>query len=393
MTDGSAGGGTIPAWGWHPAGAMPEAASLVDRSGQGEGPLVGPVAPELVQAPLMRHPPALSQRHPGLSIRLMYHVLTERDREPDALLRAARVTEKVLREPRTEVTRAQELAAVEHFQAATADLPGIALLTGRRYRIVTYGAFGLGMLTARDLSQALRIGIAYQRLSYSLMSFSMDLDPGGTVRLLMDDQDVPEHVRAFLVQRDLAAVVSLCDDLWGAPFPFDGAEVVMPPPREAEHYERVLGIPVTFGASVNALSFPSDLLDRAMPQGTPAMEELYERQCRALLERATGDRELVEQVVQRLVRASRAAMPSLDAVAADLAVSPRTLRRRLADAGTSYGSLVAEMREQLARELLADTNLTVEQVAEELGYAETSSFSRAFTRWTGSSPSAYRMLP
>ena len=333
--------------------------------------------------------PALRERHPGLSIRLMYHVLAEHGRDAGALLAAADVDARVLTEPMTEVTRRQELAAVAHVQAVTHDLPGIALQIGRRYRVVTYGAFGLGMLTARDLRHALRIGIAYQRLSYSLMSFSMELRDG-TVRIVMDDRDIPAPVRAFLVERDLAAVVSLCDDLWGAPFPFTALEVALPRPGHADLYAEVLERPVRFDAPVHALAFAEDLLDHPLPQATPAMEELYERQCRVLLERSRQESALVEEVVHQLVRASRGPMPSLDEVARRLRLSPRTLRRRLAEADTTFGTLVAEVRELLARELLSDTSLTIEQVAHELGYAETSSFTRAFTRWTGHPPSALR---
>jgi AraC-like DNA-binding protein len=331
----------------------------------------------------------LDQRHPGLSVRLMHHVLDEHGREAEGMLRAAGLDREVVSDPLTEVTRRQELAAVAHFRDATRDLPGIALRTGRRYRVVTYGAFGLGMLTARDLRQALRIGITYQRLSYSLMEFSMELD-GDTVRIVMDDAQLPAELRTFLVERDLAAVVSLCDDLWGTPFPFDGAEVAGPAPAHAPTYEQVLGVPVAFDAPQHALTFPARLLERPLPQGTPAMEELYERQCRALLDRAAGDDELVDRVLQRLVRSTRASMPTLDEVAGELAVSPRTLRRQLAASGTSFGTLLARVRRQLAVELLLETSLTVEQIAAELGYAETSSFTRAFTRWTGLPPSRYR---
>lgn len=338
----------------------------------------------------MREQRHLHERHPGLSVRLMHHVLEEHGRGGDDMLRAAGLAPGVVDDPLTEITRAQELAAVAHFQRVTSDLEGIALRTGRRYRVVTYGAFGLGMLTARDLRQALRIGITYQRLSYSLMTFSIELVGDETVRILMDDARLPPELRDFLAERDLAAVVSLCDDLWGAPFPFDAAEVARAAPDHAHVFEQVLGVPVTFGGSRHALTFPARLLDRPLPQGTPAMEELYERQCRALLERVAGDDDLVERVLQRLVRSTRTEMPSLEQLAGELAMSPRTLRRRLAAAGTSFGALVTRVRRQLATELLLETSLTVEQIALELGYAETSSFSRAFTRWTGQPPSRYR---
>jgi AraC-like DNA-binding protein len=84
------------------------------------------------------------------------------------------------------------------------------------------------------------------------------------------------------------------------------------------------------------------------------------------------------------------APPSLAEVASMLHLSPRTLRRRLAEEGTSYRTLLDEVRGQLAEELLLNEQLTVEEVAQRLGYAETSSFTHAFRRWTGQGPRALR---
>ena len=71
-------------------------------------------------------------------------------------------------------------------------------------------------------------------------------------------------------------------------------------------------------------------------------------------------------------------------------MTPRTLRRRLLDEGTSYRALCDEAREALAEELLAAPLLAVERIAERLGYANASSFILAFKRWKGQPPQAYR---
>jgi AraC-like DNA-binding protein len=331
----------------------------------------------------------LGQRHPALSVVLMHDLLEELGRDGAALLAAAGVPAAVLEDPLSEVTRLQELSAVEHLVAHTCDLPDLALRLGRRYRIVTYGAFGLGMLTSRTLQHALRIGIAYQRLTYTWSTFSLQPAAEGEVAVLLEDEQTPAHVRAFVVERDLAAVVALFEDAWGQPFPFTAATTRAPAPAHAAAYEEVLGVPVTFDAADHTLRFPAGLLSHPLPQGTAAMEALYERQCQALLERLTAEHDAVEHVLGVLVRGN-GRPPSLGEVAAELAVSDRTLRRHLAEAGTSFGDLVARVQLQLARDLLADTDLSVEAIALQLGYAETASFSRAFRRWTGEPPSALR---
>jgi AraC-like DNA-binding protein len=82
--------------------------------------------------------------------------------------------------------------------------------------------------------------------------------------------------------------------------------------------------------------------------------------------------------------------PALTTTAANLAVSPRTLQRRLREEGTSFGQLLDELRREFALRLLRDRKLAVYEVAFLLGYAEPSTFHRAFRRWTGLSPLRFR---
>lgn len=79
-----------------------------------------------------------------------------------------------------------------------------------------------------------------------------------------------------------------------------------------------------------------------------------------------------------------------DQLARRISLSPRTLRRRLVDEGTSYNAILAEVRQGRAMELLTTTRLSMENVALHLGFSEVSSFYRAFKSWTGSTPSRFR---
>jgi AraC-like DNA-binding protein len=81
--------------------------------------------------------------------------------------------------------------------------------------------------------------------------------------------------------------------------------------------------------------------------------------------------------------------PTLSDVADELCVHPRTLRRRLADEGTSFREVLNEARSAVAVDLLRNVGLTVEEASKRLGYTEVSTFSNAFRRWHGVTPSAY----
>ena len=104
-----------------------------------------------------------------------------------------------------------------------------------------------------------------------------------------------------------------------------------------------------------------------------------------LLQRRLGRAGLSSAVRYELLR-NPGHLPSQEAVASALYVSVRTLRRQLAEEDTSFRALVDETRLLLAEELLRTGRLSVEAIAERLGYAESASFVRAFVRWTGMPP-------
>lgn len=85
-------------------------------------------------------------------------------------------------------------------------------------------------------------------------------------------------------------------------------------------------------------------------------------------------------------------MPSLSEVAELLHLSPRTLRRRLDDLGTSYNALLSTVRKRIAVRYLVNTAMTTEEIAELLNYSDAANFRHAFKRWTGRSPREYRLI-
>jgi AraC-like DNA-binding protein len=98
---------------------------------------------------------------------------------------------------------------------------------------------------------------------------------------------------------------------------------------------------------------------------------------------------LAEQIRDRMLRRP-SAMPSIDTVAEELHIAPRSLRRRLASEGTSYRALLDEVRQTLAEELLLSADMKLADIADRLGYAEAAPFINAFKRWTGVSPNRFR---
>jgi AraC-like DNA-binding protein len=98
---------------------------------------------------------------------------------------------------------------------------------------------------------------------------------------------------------------------------------------------------------------------------------------------------LIEQIRELL--AQRAPYyPGLDSLAAQFCITPRTLKRRLACRGLRYQDLLDQLRSAHALRLLAQPGLPIEQIAEQVGYSSAANFHRAFRRWTGAAPGAFR---
>jgi AraC-like DNA-binding protein len=162
-----------------------------------------------------------------------------------------------------------------------------------------------------------------------------------------------------------------------------------PPPRTNEH-ARVFGAPVLFRCMGNAMVIEREFCDRQVPTADrrqyPILEDYLERQ----LENRPTENRFVISVQAAIGNAMKDGEPKVADVAAAIGVSVRTLQRRLSESDVDYRALVDDTRRDLALRYLRDRRHTPSDVAYLLGYSELSAFSRAFRRWTGSTPSDYR---
>ena len=178
---------------------------------------------------------------------------------------------------------------------------------------------------------------------------------------------------------------------------FRVTEVLLPYRRPSPPDERTpdghtlfFGAPVRWEARDLALCFPATLLSAPIEHGDPHLASLLETFANARLqslppEDATGD------VRRAIARALRAGDTSLAAVARELALTPRTLQRRLLRAGARYQQLVDQARRDLSLHLVRNQqSLSLQEIAFVLGFSEPAAFHRAFRRWTGTTPAAYR---
>jgi AraC-like DNA-binding protein len=166
------------------------------------------------------------------------------------------------------------------------------------------------------------------------------------------------------------------------------AELALPEPAYFTRF-RAVAPNIRFDQPRNRLVFDASILDYRLATSDPAALQLAREQCERALETLGFDGRIVARVRAAIPKAD-GGFRSLDEVATKLTVSTRTLKRKLAAAGTAFSTLVDHARLERARRLLESSRLTVDAIADSLGYSDTANFTRAFRRWTGTTPAAFR---
>jgi AraC-like DNA-binding protein len=191
----------------------------------------------------------------------------------------------------------------------------------------------------------------------------------------------PDWLHDWLV----AGAVRLSRLAYGDPFAPLEVVLVRARPADATPFQDWFRAPIVWGAAQASLLCRSEDLARALPTGNPEVAAANERVALDYLARLDRS-DTVMQVRQRVRESLPSGVPSQADVARALALSPRTLARRLEEAGTSFTAIVDETRRALAEQYLQRTDFLVAEVAYLVGFAESSSFNRAFRRWTGRAP-------
>ncbi len=301
-------------------------------------------------------------------------------------LRGSRIRDEQLADPNTEITLAQEITVMRNVVTGVRNEPGMGLMSGLLCHAPNFGAFGFAMMSSRTLYEATEVGMRYVDLSFAIARHSFE-HHGDELWRVRDDREVPTDLRRFAMERDFAAAVTIQQDMSIARVPVLRIEVAAAAHPVYEMYGAMLDVDsLVFGAERTVTVWRGGTLDMEMPQANPAMAEYYRQQCEEIMQRRRGRTGISAQVRTMLLR--RGGLADQSHIASDLGIGVRTLRRRLAGEGVTFRELSAETMGLLAEEFLI-TGLTVEQVAERLGYSSVSAFTTAFRSWKGQSPGIF----
>jgi AraC-like DNA-binding protein len=273
------------------------------------------------------------------------------------------------------------------YCAARARCPHLGLLVGQRSGLHTIGLVGLAARYAADVETALRTIETYVHLHNAAVHLAVSADDRNAALsydMLEPNVEGLHHICDGALAGFCNGLRTLCGPEW------QPTEVCLAhdAPADLRPYRKVFGAPLRFDAERYTIIFPVEWLKRPLPASDPALTRLLRRQLATLEAKYTHSFPEQVRAMLRGVLLSRNA--SAEHVASLFSMHSRTLRRRLADSGTTFKALADQERFSLSEEMLANTALEVGQIAASLDYADASAFTRAFRRWTGTTPAAWR---
>jgi AraC-like DNA-binding protein len=330
-------------------------------------------------------------RRPIYTTRVLCEVANERGIATSAILAGTGIGIADLGDPEAVVAASDEIIAVRRFLAALPDHAGLGIDVGSRFRLTHLGLFGFAAMSCATFREL--FGIAMRYFSLTMLNIDVKLFEGAESCLLEFVVDhLPADVRGFFLERDVAAIVMTVSEFALPVIERYADQLTVEATLDQEVVAPLLELlPVVnreFGRAHNRLHFPRAMFDEPLPQADSHTLQMCIAQCDVLMQRCEQRRGITALVRSKLFRES-GHFPALPEVAAELDVHPRTLRRQLAEEGTSFRSLLNEARSALAVDLLCNVGLTVDEVSKRLGYSDTSTFCHAFKRWHGVPPSAY----
>jgi AraC-like DNA-binding protein len=320
--------------------------------------------------------------HPASSTRVFVDALERLGYGVEALLAGAGIRRADLNDPDGRIPVA---AWASMFCRALEQRP--MKNAGMRLASVTpIGAFPLIdylVATSQSVGEGLTRLARYLRLAEprSVPCLCEDDDP---IRVLLEGQDTAFsaeftvtlnllHWREETAGRFCAAYVSFCHK-----------------PDDVEEMQRLLGCPVHAGASWNGWAFPREMWEFPLRRRDPTLSRLLQRQADDHIARLPPTEGVVFDVRRALASRMAGGDTRIQTIARELAVSTRSLQRRLAACSTSYQQLLDMARKDAAERHLTDSPLSIGVIAYLLGYSEAAAFNRAFRRWHKETPQAFR---
>jgi len=325
----------------------------------------------------------MSTRHSIIGLNEVLKWMEQKGYSRQDLLANTGIDEERLLDPKGTLVPTEELSFYRNLITLSGN-PNILLEAGFKLNIATYGIWGLALISSPTFEKAITLGLQFIDFTYTynqIIFFEDERHAGMRIRQLSE----LGLLQRPMIERDVSAVFVLFQLLLQEERPVEEICFSWPRDRDEGYFESLFHCRIRFDMPVTEVRFAKSYLKHELPQHNALAMELCRDQLEIIRPQLVVEQNIVDQVRQYLLK-TPLYRASMEGCATSLAISSRTLRRRLTEASVSYQSVLDDFRRLLADKYLNDTQMTLDNIAERLGYSDAANFSHAYKRWTGNAP-------
>ncbi len=271
--------------------------------------------------------------------------------------------------------------------AARTGCEHLGLLLGQQISLQSLGLVGLLVKYSPDVGTALRNLVQFQHLHVRGAVTKLEMDDDSAM-LRYEIYEPATEATAQVADGAVASMFNILRALCGPDWKATEIRLAHRKPDDVRPFRSFFRTSLVFDAEQNAVVFAADWLNHRLPETDPELHRLLLKEIDAIEARHEDDFPGQVRSVLRIALVTGQARS--DQIAAMFSIHPRTLSRHLNDYGTSFQALLDEGRFEIARQMLEDSRMEVSQIAMTLDYADASAFTRAFRRWSGTTPAQWR---
>jgi AraC-like DNA-binding protein len=255
-----------------------------------------------------------------------------------------------------------------------------------------YGMYGFALVCSPTIREYFQVAVKYHRLATPLLSMSWHEEGEYASWTFPMNAAVthPDSLHRFLMEQQLTQLAThLKAVVETGPYLPVRAALSYSAPEHTHLYERYLGCPVRFGQPMSELVYQKTILSAKPRMAHGLTSKILQETCDRILGEVKTSTGVAGEVYQ-IIASTPGHSPSMERVATQIGTTVRTLNRKLDSEGTSFTQILDDVRCTLASEYLRSTKLSIDDIAELVGFSDAANFRHAFRRWTGSTPARYR---
>lgn len=274
--------------------------------------------------------------------------------------------------------------------AALTQDPAIGIKAGAFVTPTTFSALGIALWSSCSIKDLLICWCRYLHVFSTAADGQLEeTDTELVMTCAMKTNPALGEASHHAIDASFSALLHLCRQHYGKNITPTSTAFIRPQPRNIEAYKSLFGSNLSFGQPRLVVRFEREIVEQQIPGGNPSLAKATEQLVADYLQKIQSP-SVLEKVQQVLFELWPRGEAKLDVVASRLHLSPRTLHRKLEEAGTNFRQQQEITRQQLALQFINQPHLNISEIGFLLGFSSNSNFSRAFKRWTQQTPQAYR---